>query len=75
MCLPMPPSWPEIDQPLLKELDFLPPHNFCQNEFLCLLISVEHYVYHSGEKETLSRTIAPANLLEAADTAESLEGN
>lgn len=38
----------------LNVRSLLPPHHFCQNEFVCLLISVEHYVYHSEEKEILS---------------------
>lgn len=34
----------DLAQPLFKELDFLPLHHFCQNKFLCLLISIEHFV-------------------------------
>lgn len=39
-------------QPLFK-LDFLPPHHFCHNEFLCLVISFERHVYHSEENDPL----------------------
>lgn len=61
--------------PLLKELDFLPPHSFYQNEFHCLLISIEHYVYPSEENEILSRTIPPANLLKVVWHSNIIGGN
>lgn len=46
----------------LNVRSLLPRHRFCQNEFLCVLISVEHYVYHSEEEEIFSRSIPSANL-------------
>lgn len=33
----------DLGQPVFAELDFLLPPHFCQNKFLCLLISIEHY--------------------------------
>lgn len=46
-------GWPDLGQPIFAELDFLLPPHFCQNKFLCLLISIEHFI---TLKEILSRT-------------------
>lgn len=41
----------DLASPLLQVLDFLLLHHFCQNDFLCLLISIELYAYHSEERD------------------------
>lgn len=50
---------PNLD---LNVRSLLPCHHFCQNDFLCVLISVEHYVYHSEEEGIFSRSVPLANL-------------